>query len=117
MSHSPLEIEIALHYWTCPEPYKNGSENWTDLDCKIVQSMIVAGLIENISSGDSLSKLSGNTPAMRAYVKALEAVQWPFIMWVVPTGPHPIPSGCNPPGFYETHTIGGATSNPEGNAK
>lgn len=78
---SPLEISIALHYWVSPEPWKRGSENWTELDGKIVQSMIDAKLLEYQGSN-----LSGNTPAMRAYVEALCDVPWPEIRWVVPTG-------------------------------
>jgi len=89
---SPLEIEIALHYWTSPQPYKKGSENWTDLECKIVQSMLDCGMLEHAPNKD-VQKISGNTPAMRAYIQALQAVQRPVIQWVVPTGPCPVSDG------------------------
>lgn len=79
---SPLEISIALHYWVSPTPWKGGSENWADIDAKIVHSMVLAKLLEYQGAN-----LSGNTPAMRAYVEALSEVQWPEIRWVVPTGP------------------------------
>lgn len=77
---SPHEISIALHYWTTPLPWKGGSENWLPLDRKIVQSMIDAKLLEYQGAN-----LSGNTPAMRAYVEALQDVPWPQIRWIVPT--------------------------------
>lgn len=75
---TPLEIEIALHYWTRPGPYKAGSENWTDLDSKIVTEMMDRKLLQSVDG-----KLTGNTPAMRAFVEALQAVPWPTMKWVV----------------------------------
>lgn len=79
---TPLEINIALHYWTTPTPWKGCSSRWTELEHKIVQSMQEARLVEYQGLN-----LTGNTPAMRAYVEALCDVQWPQIRWVVPTSP------------------------------
>jgi len=81
-SMTPLEITIAIHYWTSPVPYKGGSENWTELDSKIVQSMIDGHLLEYQGSN-----LSGNTPAMRCFIQALCDVPWPSIRWVCEKSP------------------------------
>lgn len=81
---SPLEISIAIHYWCFPGPYKNGSENWTELESKIVQDMLDHGLLER-----DCGKLSGNTPALRVFMEALQAVPWPVRVWQIPTGSVP----------------------------
>lgn len=72
---TPLEITIAIHHWVSPEPYKDGSENWTELDHKIIAQMAACHLLERGPGGS----VSGNTPAMRAFIEALESVPWPSI--------------------------------------
>jgi hypothetical protein len=75
---TPLEIGIALHYWVSPKPYKDGKNSWTELEAKIITKMHDRHLLEYQNG-----QLSGNTPAMRAFVEALEAVPWPSMKWVV----------------------------------
>lgn len=79
---TPLEISVAIHYWCFPTPYKGGSENWNELECKIVTDMIVHHMLEK--QGDNLT---GNTPAMRCFMEALQAVPWPSIKWVCEPSP------------------------------
>lgn len=75
---TPLEISIAIHYWCFPkQPYKGSEENWSELEHKIVADMIVRHLLEYQDG-----QLSGNTPAMRCFMEALQAVPWPSIRWV-----------------------------------
>lgn len=87
---TPLEITIAIHYWCFPGPYKGGSENWTQLECKIVQDMLNRHLLEHNHEPNALSSgraLTGNTPAMRCFIEAIQAVPWPRIKWVCDPSP------------------------------
>ena len=81
---TPLEISIAIHYWCSPTPYKNGPENWTQLEQLIITEMINIELLA-CQNGT----LSGNTPAMKCFMEALQAVPWPTKPWVcAPLPPH-----------------------------
>lgn len=87
---TPLEISIAIHYWCYPTPWKGGSENWSEMDCKIVAEMTARHLVE-YQNGN----LTGNTPAMRCFIEALESVPWPSIKWVCEPSPVSFPVGKN----------------------
>lgn len=85
---TPYEREILTHYWVSPEPWKNGSENWRDLDGKIIDKFVRLGLLRQVQHQEIgsvlVSKIVKNEEALRVYMDALAAVPLPVQRWVIP---------------------------------
>jgi hypothetical protein len=84
MGTSPLERSILTHYWTTPSPWKNGSENWSDEDRRIVDKLIVLRLLRHEEGEHGHHHLVANDDAVRVYMDALAAVPYPILKWVMP---------------------------------
>jgi hypothetical protein len=77
---TPLEIEIALHYYYTPLPYPN-----MPMRDGIVDAFLAAGLLQP-REGEyppDWSKYE-RTDRLTAYCKALQAVPLPVQKWVAP---------------------------------
>jgi hypothetical protein len=80
--HSPLEIQIGLHYWTKPGVYAADDERHSGSSAvrEIKKSMIAAGLLAPGDPDDVKA-----TDALGVWVEAICAVPWPVKIWVIPT--------------------------------
>ena len=81
---SPLEIKIALHYWTnSTEDYAADDERHRTSPAVVsaVDSMVKAGLLEYPRKVPGKVEVG---PALETYVAALMAVPFPVQQWVIP---------------------------------
>jgi len=80
---SPLEICIALHYWTTVGDYSPDNVEHANSssvkDC--LRRMKACGLL---SSPGRDGANFGSTEALGVYVEALCKVNWPVMKWVIP---------------------------------
>lgn len=77
----PLEIMIALHYWTTPGPYSPECPEHANSPAvrEACARMIKAGLLQ---FGETEQYTA--TESTRVFVQALCAVPWPVQEWVIP---------------------------------
>lgn len=83
---SPLEIKIALHYYTDPTEYEGGAGAH-------YHSVAVQGILSDFTERGYLVELAEpnqwggrrrGTPALDVYVAALRDVPLPVQRWVIP---------------------------------
>jgi hypothetical protein len=83
---TPLEICIALHYWTHTTDYgrDNGDHNFS-ASAVVAQrdQMVEAGLLI-LGTGERTVRNYDIGPALETYVNALCSVPWPVQKWVMP---------------------------------
>jgi hypothetical protein len=89
---TPLQIEIALHYWTRTTDYGlgNGDNNF-DAPAVVSQrnEMLRAGLL-NANDTTVYPQHTRNYapgPALECYIKALCALPWPVQQWAILDSP------------------------------
>ena len=85
---TPLEISIALHYWTRPGDYGAGAPDF-NIDAPAVieqrQQMVNAGLLVQVNAP---GRRYDAGPALECYVTALCNLPWPVQQWVMPVNIH-----------------------------
>lgn len=93
----PLEISIALWYYTRPGDYGRGDGD-NNFDAPSVQAalqgFVDAGLLKRNDPNSDLPQHFYGTDGLRVYVEALCSVPWPVQQWVIPY-PRGLPSGLN----------------------
>lgn len=80
--HSPLFIEIALHYHYSPEPWP--AELMHGAQCDVHRELEKAGLIRQLPRPNGTTYWAGVTEPLRLYAEALGAVPLPVHKWVMP---------------------------------
>ncbi len=82
----PLEIEIALFYFTRPGDYgrDNGDCNFDAPGVQRIINEFVQRELLIPNRDNSRDRIYRAGPAMEAYVEALESVPFPIKQWVVP---------------------------------
>ena len=82
---TPYEREILTHYYTRPGPWKEGSENWLELDILTIREFQLRGLlVSEYVEETGLNRIVANEAALRVYMDALSAVLLPVQQWVIP---------------------------------
>lgn len=86
--HSPLEIQIALHYWARPERYawREPEHAGSGKVTEIKQRLADLGLLRSLPSraDHTSADYEAVSDAMSAYVEALCRVPYPVCKWVMP---------------------------------
>lgn len=84
---SPLEISIALWYFTRPGDYGHGTGD-RNFNAPAVQEtfarFVGAGLLKRHEPSTDLPQHYIGTEGLRVYVEALCALPWPEQRWVMP---------------------------------
>ena len=85
---SPLEIRIALHYWTTPGDYELGTGcHWHSTAVQETLSKLVErGLLQRREAADLAMYKRG--PGLECYVKALCDISFPIQKWIIPPVDH-----------------------------
>lgn len=83
-SMTPLQVEILLHYWYCPDDFKLHSEGNAGKK-KFCEELVRLGILSKASKGTNFYE--ANMEALRPYVEAVLAVPLPVQVWVVPEKP------------------------------
>lgn len=84
---TPLEISIALHYWTRVTDFGSEAPDFNINAPAVVEqrNQMVNARLLNPSYGDG-GRLYMAGPALERYVNALCSVPWPVQKWVMPSG-------------------------------
>lgn len=82
---SPLEIQMALHFWTSPTKYaEHEPDHRTSGAVKAILAWYVRdGLLEPTAPND-YGEIYKATEALGVWVEALCAVPFPVQKWVIP---------------------------------
>lgn len=88
---TPLEIDIALWYYTRPGDYGEGMGDHNFKAPAVQEALkrfVDAGLLKAHEPNSDLPQLFHNTEGLRVYVETLCNVPWPEQRWVVPSMEH-----------------------------
>lgn len=83
---SPLEIMIALHYWTTPCEYAADDERHRTSGAvtDILESYVRAGFLEKLPEANKYGGTFKSTDALGVWVDALCSIPFPVQKWVIP---------------------------------
>ena len=84
--HSPLEINIGLHYYMFAEKYAVADPRHANSEAvrDAKNRMIEAGLLQSQYGAKDNEVDMLPTPALEVWVNALCDVPWPILRWVIP---------------------------------
>jgi hypothetical protein len=78
---TPLQRAILTHYFVRSAPWKDGSENWRDVDHEIVSDFLQRRLL--LPKPDGEMGIVANHVALAVYMDALSRVPLPVERWVI----------------------------------
>lgn len=83
---SPLEISIALHYWTTPGDYsaEDPDHRLSPAVQSALHGFVEAGLLERRTEPTDRGSRFKATDGLRVWIEALCAVPLPVRIWIVP---------------------------------
>ena len=86
---SPLEIGIALHYWTTPTEYDDGEGEhfWSPAVQDILSRFVSSGYLIHLDKPNEYGGTYKATDALHIYVDAICAVPFPVQTWIIPSAP------------------------------
>lgn len=84
MAFAPIDISMALHYWTTGTDFPGSVGETRGPQMRVISELCSAGLLEVNPDGPAAYKA---TEAMRVYIDALLAVPYPVQKWVMPDAP------------------------------
>jgi hypothetical protein len=82
---TPLQIAIALHYWTRADDYGlgNGDDNFNASAVRDQRSEMCAYQLIEANEPGAIPRYKAG-PALECYINALCALPWPEQKWVMP---------------------------------
>jgi len=81
---SPLQVEILLHYWYCPDDFTLIWEGGA-AHKEFCEELVRLGILRRNGSGSNF--YTANMEALKPYVDAVLAVPLPVQVWVIPEKP------------------------------
>jgi hypothetical protein len=83
---SPLEIGIALHYWTTPTEYDGGASEhfYSPATQEILSDFVSRGFLLHLDKPNEYGGMYRATEALGIWVDALCNIPFPVQQWVIP---------------------------------